>query len=178
MSSGLLSKADIGATRADEILELRSGDSPRTRATGLSPLGRVGSYPRHTIASKTIIRISGQSFRRAFPAFAIPAEGGWGGAGGGLTVIVAVELSFTATQVVSDQPSERGASRRDLHQHLERSAPAVTDGSAADLVQMYRWFPLILEAVTIVRPETLVHWHRAGFRRFWRWKSNSRGGRP
>src|ERR1700724_1380344 len=46
------------------------------------------------------------------------------------------------------------------------------------LVQMYRWFPLILEVVTIVRPETLVHWHRAGFRRFWRWKSNSRGGRP
>jgi transposase InsO family protein len=37
---------------------------------------------------------------------------------------------------------------------------------------------LILEVVTIVRPETLVHWHRAGFRRFWRWKSNSRGGRP
>src|SRR3979411_3070779 len=46
------------------------------------------------------------------------------------------------------------------------------------LVQMYRWFPLILEVVTIVRPETLVHWHRAGFRRYWRWKSNSRGGRP
>jgi hypothetical protein len=46
------------------------------------------------------------------------------------------------------------------------------------LVQMYRWFPLILRVVTIVRPATLVHWHRAGFRRFWRWKSNSRGGRP
>jgi transposase InsO family protein len=46
------------------------------------------------------------------------------------------------------------------------------------LVQMYRWFPLILEVVTIVRPETLVHWHRVGFRRFWDWKSNSRGGRP
>ncbi len=46
------------------------------------------------------------------------------------------------------------------------------------LVQMYRWFPLILEVVTIVRPETLVHWHRVGFRRFWGWKSNSRGGRP
>src|ERR1700729_1354575 len=40
------------------------------------------------------------------------------------------------------------------------------------LVQMCRWFPLILEAVTV------VHWHRAGFRRFWRWKSSSRGGRP
>jgi transposase InsO family protein len=46
------------------------------------------------------------------------------------------------------------------------------------LVQMYRWFPSILTAVTIVRPETLVRWHRASFRRYWRWKSNARGGRP
>src|SRR6202048_3850132 len=43
---------------------------------------------------------------------------------------------------------------------------------------MYRWFPSILTVVTIVRPEPLVRWHRAGFRRYWRWKSNSRGGRP
>jgi transposase InsO family protein len=46
------------------------------------------------------------------------------------------------------------------------------------LVQMYRWFPSILTVVTIVRPETLVRWHRAGFRRYWRWKSKARGGRP
>jgi hypothetical protein len=46
------------------------------------------------------------------------------------------------------------------------------------LVQMYRRFPAILKVVTIVQPETLVRWHRAGFRRYWRWKSNSRGGRP
>jgi transposase InsO family protein len=32
--------------------------------------------------------------------------------------------------------------------------------------------------VTIIEPETLVRWHRAGFRRYWRWKSRSRGGRP
>ena len=46
------------------------------------------------------------------------------------------------------------------------------------LVRMYQWFPLILTVVTIVQPETLVRWHRTGFRRYWRWKSNSRGGRP
>jgi hypothetical protein len=46
------------------------------------------------------------------------------------------------------------------------------------LVQMYRWFPSILKVVTIVQPETLVRWHRAGFRRYWGWKSNLRGGRP
>ena len=45
-------------------------------------------------------------------------------------------------------------------------------------VWMYRWFPTILEGVTIVQPETLVRWHRVGFRSYWRWKSSSRGGRP
>ena len=45
-------------------------------------------------------------------------------------------------------------------------------------VQMYRWVPAILKVVTIIEPETLVRWHRAGFRRYWRWKSRSRGGRP
>src|SRR5260370_15117124 len=44
-------------------------------------------------------------------------------------------------------------------------------------VQLYRWFPSILQVVTILRPETLVRWHRDGFRRYWRWKSRSRGGR-
>jgi hypothetical protein len=27
-----------------------------------------------------------------------------------------------------------------------------------------RWFPSILQVLTIIRPETLVRWHRAGFR--------------
>jgi len=45
-------------------------------------------------------------------------------------------------------------------------------------VQLYRWFPSILQVVTIVQPKTLVRWHRAGFRCYWRWKLRSRGGRP
>ena len=45
-------------------------------------------------------------------------------------------------------------------------------------VQLFRWFPSILKVLTIIRPETLVRWHRAGFRRYWRWKSRSLGGRP
>jgi transposase InsO family protein len=45
-------------------------------------------------------------------------------------------------------------------------------------VQLYRWFPSVMKVVTIIRPETLVRWHRAGFRCYWRWKSWSRGGRP
>src|SRR6478735_4155474 len=45
-------------------------------------------------------------------------------------------------------------------------------------IQLYRWFPSILQVLTIIRPETLVRWHRAGFLCYWRWKSRSRGGRP
>src|SRR3979490_2348303 len=45
-------------------------------------------------------------------------------------------------------------------------------------VQLYRWFPSILPALMIIRPDTLVRWHRAGFRRYWRWKSRRPGGRP
>ena len=45
-------------------------------------------------------------------------------------------------------------------------------------IQLYRWFPSILQVLTIIRPETLVRWHRAGFRCYWRWKLRPRGGRP
>src|SRR5215472_4663989 len=45
-------------------------------------------------------------------------------------------------------------------------------------IQLYRWFPAILKVLAIIRPETLVRWHRAGFRCYWRWKSRPRGGRP
>src|SRR4030088_857941 len=63
-------------------------------------------------------------------------------------------------------------------QRRVRGRAQATNNDRWLLVQMYRWFPSILTVVTIVRPETLVRWHRAGFRRYWRWKSNSRGGRP
>src|SRR5277367_5189671 len=39
------------------------------------------------------------------------------------------------------------------------------------LIQLYRRFPSILQVLTIIRPETLLRWHRAGFRCYWRWKS-------
>jgi hypothetical protein len=45
------------------------------------------------------------------------------------------------------------------------------------LIQLYRWFPSTLNVLTIIRPETLVRWHRAGFRRYWSWTSRFRGGR-
>src|SRR5258705_1239025 len=45
-------------------------------------------------------------------------------------------------------------------------------------VWLYRLFPSVLDAVAIVQPETVIRWHRTGFRLYWRWKSRSRGGRP
>ena len=54
----------------------------------------------------------------------------------------------------------------------------LTNGDRLFLVMLYRWSPLVLKAITIIRPETLVRWHRVGFRRYWRWKSRSLGGRP
>jgi transposase InsO family protein len=54
----------------------------------------------------------------------------------------------------------------------------LTNGDRLFLVMLYRWFPSVLKAMMIIRPETLVRWHRAGFRWYWRWKSRSLGGRP
>lgn len=45
-------------------------------------------------------------------------------------------------------------------------------------IGLYRIAPKVLSALTIVEPDTVIRWHRAGFRLFWRWKSRSRGGRP
>jgi hypothetical protein len=45
-------------------------------------------------------------------------------------------------------------------------------------VWLYRWFPSVLGVVAIVRPETVIRWHRAGFRAYWRWRSRNRVGRP
>jgi hypothetical protein len=45
-------------------------------------------------------------------------------------------------------------------------------------IWLYRRCPPILNAITVVRPETVLRWHRMGFAAYWRWKSRSPGGRP
>ena len=54
----------------------------------------------------------------------------------------------------------------------------LTNNDRRFFIRVYRWFPSILRVLAIIRPETLLRWHRAGFRRHWRWKSRSLGGRP
>ena len=76
--------------------------------------------------------------------------------------------------------AENAALRRQfvvLQRNL-RGRIELTNGDRMFFALLYRWFPSILQAMTIVRPETVVCWHRAGFRRYWRWKSRGRGGRP
>ena len=64
---------------------------------------------------------------------------------------------------------------------LRRSTPkrpALRSFDRLIFILLYRLSPTVLDAMTIVRPETIVRWHRAGFRGFWRWKSRRRPGRP
>src|SRR3979411_1587411 len=62
---------------------------------------------------------------------------------------------------------------------LRRQAPLKPRLTVADrlvFVWLYHLFPAVLNAVTIVQPETVIRWHRTGFRLYGRWKSRSRGG--
>jgi hypothetical protein len=49
-----------------------------------------------------------------------------------------------------------------------RGRVRLTNNDRWFFIQLYRWFPSILQILTIIRPETLVRWHRAGFRCYWR----------
>src|SRR5215831_12891238 len=89
-------------------------------------------------------------------------------------------LSVSPFKSKSRLEAENAALRHQLIvlQRRVRGRVQLTNGDRLFLVLLYRWFPSVLRAITIVRPETLVRWHRAGFRRYWRWKSRPLGGRP
>jgi hypothetical protein len=58
--------------------------------------------------------------------------------------------------------------RRKLHGRVR-----LTNDDRGFFVQLYRWFPSILKILAIIRPETLVRWHRVGFRCYWCWTATS-----
>jgi hypothetical protein len=66
--------------------------------------------------------------------------------------------------------AENAALRHQLivPQRKARRRVHFTNSDRLFFVQLYRWFPSVLKAMTIIRPETLVRWHRAGFRWYWR----------
>jgi transposase InsO family protein len=43
---------------------------------------------------------------------------------------------------------------------------------------LFKLYPSVIDAIVIVKPETVLRWHRHGFRALWRWKSRNLGGRP
>ena len=64
---------------------------------------------------------------------------------------------------------------------LRRAAPRRQSFGIFDrliFVGLYRLFPKACDALAIVKPDTIIRWHRAGFKAYWRWKSRCRGGRP
>ena len=63
----------------------------------------------------------------------------------------------------------------------KRQAPkrlVITGVDRLILVWLCRLWPRLLDSMVIVRPETVLRWHRAGYRAFWRWKSRPGSGRP
>src|ERR671933_1554357 len=64
---------------------------------------------------------------------------------------------------------------------LARRAPKrlhLTNTDRLVFICLYRLVPSILDALLILKPETVLRWHRAGLRALWRWRSRPRGGRP
>src|SRR5262245_50463653 len=91
-----------------------------------------------------------------------------------------LRLLLSPFRPISRLEAENAALRRQLMvlQRQVRGRVQFTNSDRLFFLQLYRWFPSIVKAMTIIRPETLVRWHRAGFRRYWRWKSRNLGGRP
>src|SRR5271154_5048704 len=64
---------------------------------------------------------------------------------------------------------------------LRRKTPQRITFSGIDrlvFAKFYALVPSVLGALQIVKPDSVIRCHRAGFRAYWRWKSRSRGGRP
>jgi hypothetical protein len=95
-------------------------------------------------------------------------------------IFVVLNLCASIFKPKSRLEAENAALRQQLIV-LQRKVPGRVQFTNSDrlfFIQLYRWCPSVLRAMVLVRPETLVRWHRAGLRRYWRWKSRSTGGRP
>src|SRR5205823_8520809 len=95
-------------------------------------------------------------------------------------IILLLNLGASLFKPKSWLEAENAALRQQLVvlQRQVRGRVQFTNSDRLFFIQLYRWFPSVLKAMTIMRPETAMQWHRAGFRRYWRWKSRNLGGRP
>ena len=90
-----------------------------------------------------------------------------------MTALIRFVLAILASPFKSKSglEAENAALRQQLVvlRRKVKGRPRLTNSDRWFFVQLYRWFPSILDVLAIIRPETLVHWHRAGFRRYWHW---------
>jgi transposase InsO family protein len=98
----------------------------------------------------------------------------------GRAALLPLRLSLSPFRSISRLEAENAALRHQLIvlQRQVRGRVQFTNSDRLFFLQLYRWFPSIVKAMTTIRPATLVRWHRAGFRRYWRLKSRNLGGRP
>src|SRR5262249_16932297 len=64
---------------------------------------------------------------------------------------------------------------------LRRTPPKRVRLRALDrllFVLLLRLWPGVLDSIAVIQPDTLVRWHRRGFRALWQWKSRRHLGRP
>jgi len=60
----------------------------------------------------------------------------------------------------------------------QRPRPPLNSGDRFFWTTLRRLWSRWADVLLIVKPDTVVGWHRAGFRLYWRWRSRPRGGRP
>jgi transposase InsO family protein len=91
-----------------------------------------------------------------------------------------LNLLISPSKPTSQLEAENAALRHQLVvlQRKVQGRIEFSNGDRLFFVLLYRLFPSVLRAITIVQPETIIRWHRAGFRCYWPWKSRGRGGRP
>ena len=86
-----------------------------------------------------------------------------------MIVLLCVALAVLASPFRSKSrlEAENAALRRQLVvlRRMMHKRARLTNSDRLFFVQLYRWFPSVLKVITVIRPETLVRWHRAGFRR-------------
>jgi hypothetical protein len=101
-------------------------------------------------------------------------------AGDGRSLHTDLVCLLWAVAVAASLEAENLVLRQQLNV-LRRKSPARIAFSGFDrmvFAGLYALAPNVLDALKIVKPDTVIRWHRAGFRAYWRWKSRSRGGRP
>ena len=82
-----------------------------------------------------------------------------------------VKRDFVALEILALRQQVTVLKRR-------RPRPPLKAGDRLFWTTLRRFWPRWSDVLVMVKPETVVGWHRAGFRLYWRWKLRSRGGRP